>query len=112
MIVTGYVSSMADGRTPTANVTGASDVPLEFWMRYENENAPVNPVLGVNANEPSLLTWSDPPVPKVTVAPAALLVTVPPSVPPPKEATLANGDPRTSFASSVGVVPPDVSGVL
>ena len=39
MIVTGYVSSEAEALTPTAIVTGASDEPLEFWMRYKNVNA-------------------------------------------------------------------------
>src|SRR5688500_3780187 len=112
MIVTGYASSEAAARIPTAIATGASEGALEFWMRYEKVNSLVNPVLGVNENEPSALTWREPPVPNVTVAPAALSPTAPPRLPPPNDTTSAGGDPRTSFCSRPGVVPPDASVVL
>ena len=65
-------------------------------------NRPVKPVEGVKATAPSAPTETEPPVPNVTAAPAALVVAVPGRDPPPNDVTVASGKPRLSLASTPG----------
>ena len=61
-------------------------------------SVPEKPAGAVSTKLPSAATLIWPPVPNVAVAPAAFVVSVPPSVPPPNEATVAIGRPGASLA--------------
>ncbi len=57
----------------------------------------MKPVAGVKSKLPSAFTVSEPPGASVTVVPAAWSVTAPPSEPPPNDARVATGNPRSSL---------------
>jgi hypothetical protein len=76
-----YASACAAGASVTASVAAPTDVPAVLASSYWKLTPAVLLLAGVNVKLPSALTWSVPPLPSATVAPAAPPVPGSPSVP-------------------------------